>query len=129
MVYTDFEKIPQSKTVQFHNLVANNLYPTKQARPDTCAALAFLTKRAQAPDLDNWDNIFHMMRYIRGTCTLPLTLSANGSGILKWGVDASFDVYPNMQGHSGRGLSLGRGFPIVSSTKKNSTLAALQRLN
>jgi hypothetical protein len=29
---------------------------------------------------------------------LPLILSANGSGILKWWVDASFAVHPNMRG-------------------------------
>ena len=33
-------------------------------------------------------------------------------------VDASFAVHPNLRGHSGGGLSLGRGFPIVSSTKQ-----------
>jgi hypothetical protein len=49
---------------------------------------------------------------------MPLILSANGSGILKWWVDTSFAVHPNMRGHSGGGLSLGRGFPIVSYTKK-----------
>ena len=58
------------------------------------------------------------MKYLRGTRTLPLILSAEGSGILKWWVDASFAVHPNMRGHSGGGLSLGRGFPIVSSTKQ-----------
>jgi len=35
---------------------------------------------------------------------MPLILSANGSGILKWWVDASFVVHPNMRGHSGGGL-------------------------
>jgi hypothetical protein len=49
---------------------------------------------------------------------MPLILSANGSGILKWWVDASFAVHPNMRGHSGGGLSLGRGFTIVSYTKQ-----------
>ena len=58
------------------------------------------------------------MRYIRGMRTLPLVLSANGSDILKWWVDASFSVHPNIQGHSGGGLSLGCGFPILSSTKQ-----------
>jgi hypothetical protein len=38
--------------------------------------------------------------------------------ILKWWVDAAFAVHPNMQGHSGGALSLGRGFPIVSLTKQ-----------
>ena len=54
------------------------------------------------------------MRYNRGMRTLPLIFSANGSGILKWWLDASFAIHTNMQGHSGGGLSLGRGFPIVS---------------
>jgi hypothetical protein len=49
---------------------------------------------------------------------MPLILSANGSGILKWWVDASFALHPNMCGHLGGGLSLGLGFPIVSSTKQ-----------
>jgi hypothetical protein len=49
---------------------------------------------------------------------MPLILSANGSSILKWWVDASFAVHPNMHGHSGGGLSLGRVFAIVSSTNQ-----------
>ena len=59
-----------------------------------------------------------MMRYIRGTRTLLLILCTNGSGILKWWVDSLFAFHPNMRGHSGGGLSLRRGFPIVSSTKQ-----------
>ena len=114
----DCEKLQPSKAVEFHNLVAKTLYATKRARPDTCTAIAFLTTRVRAPDKDDWTKLVHLMKYLRGTRTLPLILSANGSGILKWWVDASFAVHPNMRGHSGGGLSLGRGFPIVSSTKQ-----------
>ena len=57
----------------------------------------------------------HLMRYIRGAWKLPLILSADGSHILKWWVDASFAVHPNLRGHYGGGLSMGRGFPIVGS--------------
>jgi hypothetical protein len=49
---------------------------------------------------------------------MPLILSAIGSAILKWWVDASLSVHPNMRGYLGGGLSLGHGFPIVSSTKQ-----------
>jgi hypothetical protein len=95
------------------------LYATKQARPDTCTAIAFLITRVREPDKDDCTKLVHLMRYIRGTLTMPLILSANVSGILKWWVDASFAVHPNMRGHSEGGLSLGRGFPIMSSTKQN----------
>ena len=74
--------------MQFHNLVAKTLYANKRARPDTCTTVAFLTTRVQAPDLDDWAKMSHMMRYIRVRHTLTLILSANGGGILKWLVDA-----------------------------------------
>ena len=44
-VEEDCEKLPQSKTVQFHNLVANTVYATKRSRPDTCTDVLFLTTR------------------------------------------------------------------------------------
>ena len=58
------------------------------------------------------------MRYIIGTRTLPLILSTNGRGILKWWVDALFSIHPNIRGHSSGVLSLGREFTIVISTKQ-----------
>jgi hypothetical protein len=114
----DCEKLAQAKAVEFHNLVAKTLYATKRARPDTYTAIAFLTTRVREPDKDDWTKLVHLMRYTRGTRTMPLILSANGSGISKWSVDVSFAVHPNMRGHSGGGLSLGHGFTIVSSTKQ-----------
>jgi hypothetical protein len=39
-----------------------------------------------------------MMKCIRGTKDVPLILSTNGSGILKWWIDGSFGVHPNMRG-------------------------------
>jgi hypothetical protein len=55
---------------------------------------------------------------LHGTRDLPLTLGADNTGIVKWYIDASFAVLPNMRGHTGGAVSLGRGFPIVSSTKQ-----------
>jgi hypothetical protein len=98
--------------------VAKTLYATKRARPDTCTAIAFLTTRVREPDSNDWTKLVHLMKYVRGTRKLPLILSASGSGILKWWIDGSFAVHPNMRGHTGGGLSMGRGFPIVNSTKQ-----------
>jgi hypothetical protein len=113
-----FAKLDQNKAVAFHNLVAKTLYATKRAMPDTCTAIAFLPTRVREPDNYDWTKLVHPMRYIRGNRKMPLILSANGSGILKWWVDVSFVVHPSMRGHSGGGLYLGCGFPIVSSTKQ-----------
>jgi hypothetical protein len=72
----------------------------------------------RAPDKDDWGKLSHLVKYIRGTRRMPLILRADGSGILKWYVDAAFAVHPNLRGHSGGGLTLGQGMPIVSSTKQ-----------
>lgn len=80
--------------------------------------IEFLTTRVRKPDKDDWRKLTHLVKYLRGTRKLPLMLSADGSGILKWWVDALFAVHPNMRGHSSGGLSLGRGFPNVSSMKQ-----------
>ena len=45
-------------------------------------------------------------------------LGAENDGLLMWYVDASFAVHPNMHDHTGRGLTMGRGFPISASTKQ-----------
>ena len=82
--------------MQFHNLAEKTFYAIKRARPDTFTAVRFVTTIVRAPDLEDWDKMVHMMRYIRGARTLPLIVSANGSSILKWWVDSSFDVHPNM---------------------------------
>jgi hypothetical protein len=75
----DCEELSQDKAMIFHNLVAKTLYATKQARPDTCTAIAFLTTRVRNPDQDDWRKLVHLMKYLRGTRMLPLTLRADGS--------------------------------------------------
>lgn len=114
----DSVKLDAKMKERFHHLVAKMLWATKRARPDTCTAIAFLTTRVGSPDVDDWKKLSHLMKYLRGTKSMPLILGANGSGIMKWWIDGSFAVHPNMRGHTGGGLSMGRGFPVVTSTKQ-----------
>ena len=112
------EKLPKLKREQFHSLVAKVLFAAKRARPDTGLAISFLMTRAQSPDTDDWRKLAHMMRYLRGTKDLPLTLGASGKRVLNWMIDASHAVHPKMRGHTGGGLTLGRGFPMSHSGKQ-----------
>jgi hypothetical protein len=52
-VNEDCTKLPPDKAVEFNNLVVKTLYATKQARPNMCTAIGFLTTRVQAPDRDD----------------------------------------------------------------------------
>ncbi len=58
------------------------------------------------------------MDYLRKDHAWPLVLGAENNGLLLWYVDALFAVHPNMHGHTGGGLSMGRQFPITASTKQ-----------
>jgi hypothetical protein len=49
------------------------------------------------------------MKYLCGTINMPLrTLEAENMSIMKWWVDASFAVHPDMRSHTGGALSMGR---------------------
>ena len=101
----------------FHTVVAKTLYATKRARPDTCTLVDFLTTRVDKATDRDWKKLKHLIGYLKQTRDLPLILSSDNTSVVKWWVDGSFATHPDMRGHTGAGLSLGRGFPIVSSTK------------
>ena len=71
-----------------------------------------------------------VLKYLRGTQFMKLTLSADKTARLRWWVDASYAVHPNKRSHTGSVLSLGEGCVQASSTKqkinvKSSTEAEL----
>ncbi len=111
----DLAKLPEKQKAAFHNVVAKALYVAKQAWPDIAVSVSFLTAQVHCPDVQDWVKLLHLVKYLRSTVDLSLTLGATSSGVLHWYVDAAFVVRPNMRGHSGGALTLGLGFPISSS--------------
>ncbi len=111
------EKLSDKAAAAFHTIGAKALYVTKRARPDISLAFAFLTTRVRSPDTDDWEKRSHLVEYLRGDRDRPLLLGTDNEGMLIWYVDASFAVHPNMCGHTGGGLTMGRGFSILLSTK------------
>jgi hypothetical protein len=58
------------------------------------------------------------MEYLRKDHAWTLVLGAKNNGMLMWCIDALFAMHPNMRGHTGGCLTMGRGFPITASTKQ-----------
>ena len=112
------KKLDKDRSEQFHSILAQMLFTTKCARTDIGTSVSFLTTIVKELEQDDWLKLAHLMIYIRGTIDLLLTLSSNGTGMLKWFVDGSYGVHPNMRGNSGGGLSRGTGLPILSSIKQ-----------
>ncbi len=110
VVNDNCEKLESDKADKFHSMVAKILFATKRARPDTGTSILFLTTRIKEPDREDWAKLTQLMRYLVGTRRMPLILGANGSVVLKWWVDGSYGVPPNLRGHTGGGLCLGKVF-------------------
>ena len=49
---------------------------------------------------------------------LKLTLRSHQGGVSSWWMDASYGVHPDMKGHTGLTMSLGKGSILSKSTKQ-----------
>ena len=94
------------------------MYLSQRARPDIQTAVSYLSGRLQAPYQNDYLKLARMMKYLQATPDLTLTLSSDGTGNIYWWVDASYAVHPDMKGHTGVTMSLGKGSVYSSSTKQ-----------
>jgi hypothetical protein len=102
----------------FVHLVMQLLYLSQRARPDIRTAISFLCSRLQRPDTDDYRKLARVIKYLQATVDLPLVLGADKSGCVRWWVDAAFAVHPDMKGHTGGTMSLGKGSVYSTSTKQ-----------
>jgi hypothetical protein len=84
--------------------------------------MAFLTMQVKCPDPDDYKKLGHIIKYLRGTPDLALTLEGDDAQIVKWWVDASFSVHTDMKSHTGGTLSLGEGSVYSASTRQKLNL-------
>ena len=59
------------------------------------------------------------MKYIQRNIGLPLILSINKSGNIKWYVDAVFAVHKDMRSHTDGFMTMGTGGDYVQYSKQN----------
>ena len=137
-----FEVNPDSANMQldattadfFHHNAAKLLFLCKRARPDIQTAISFLCTRVKGPDSDDYKKLARVMRYLRGSINLPLVLEADDVQVVKWWIDASFAVHPDMRSHTGGTMTLGKGAVYGTSTRqklntRSSTEAELVGVN
>jgi hypothetical protein len=82
------------------------------------------------PNVDNWKKLTRGVQYLCRSKELYLTLEAEDGIDIKWLVDASFAVHPDMRSHTGTTVLLGKGSVYSLSRKqclntKSSTEAEL----
>jgi hypothetical protein len=103
----------------FHHLrTARLLFLCKRARPDVQMAVAFLMMQVKHPNKDDYKKLGRIIKYLRNTPDLALTLEGDDARVVKWWVDASFVVHTDMRSHTGGTLLLGKGSVYSASMQQ-----------
>jgi hypothetical protein len=108
--------LDDDKATMFHHNVAKLLFLCKRARPDIQTAVAFLCTRVKGPDSDDYKKLGWVMKYLRGTKDMALMLEGDNACVIKWWVDTSFAVHPDMKSHTGGAMTLGKEAVYGTST-------------
>ena len=103
----------------FHTSTAKLLFLAKRARPDILTAVAFLTTRVKSPTKEDFDKLGRVIKYLRATPNLCLSLEANSKENKNiWRADGAHAVHPDMRGHTGGIFTMGKGAIYCTSTKQ-----------
>ena len=81
--------------------------------------------RVLSPDEDYWKKLHRLMKYLFSTIDdMALHLNSNDLDVVHWWVDASYGTHPELKGHTGAIIFIGKGC-VTSISKKhkiNSTI-------
>jgi hypothetical protein len=112
------ELLDEKTSEFFHSTVAKLLFLCKRARPDIQTAIAFLCTRVQEPTKHDYNKLARVIKYLRKTEDMVLRLSADNLNVVKWWMDASYAMHPDMRSHTGGTMSLGTGSAYSTSNKQ-----------
>ena len=101
--------LPEEKARIFHRFVARLLFVSTRPRRDIQTAVSFLTTRVKKPDEDDWGKLKRVIKYLKKTRRLKLTLSVDSLNTIKWYVDGSHNVHWDCKGHGGAMMTVGEG--------------------
>lgn len=99
----------EERKEKFHTAVAKLLYASKRVRPDIVSAVTFLCTRLKVQNEADWRKLERLIKYLRGSRSLSLTIAMRKSIELRAFVDASYGVHPDMKSYTGVSITLGQG--------------------
>lgn len=117
-VNPDAERLDRDKAAAFHHLVARSLFLCKRARSDLQLAVSFLCGRVKKLDWDDCKKFGRLLKFLRTTSDLHLTMEEIELTMPKWWIDASFATHQDYRSHTGGVISLGKGAMYAASLKQ-----------
>ena len=93
--------LDQAGKEHFHTVTAQLLYLSKRVRPDIQLAVSFLTTRVQNPTNQDLNKLHRVLKYLKGTQHLALTLRASDHFRFSICIDASYATHTDLKSHIG----------------------------
>lgn len=94
------QKKPESRNVPYREAIGSLLYLAGGTRPDISYTVNVLSRRQTNPNTDDWEDVMHLLRYIRGTTKLGLRYTAKSEG-MEVKCDTSFADWTDSTSTSG----------------------------
>ena len=110
--------LDEEQRCHFHSRVAKILYLAKRVRCDLLTAIVFLTMRVLVADVDDWEKLNRVLKYLNATPNIGLVLEPSNNIFVDAYVDASYGVHDGRQSHTGVFITLGKGAIYVKSAKQ-----------
>jgi hypothetical protein len=104
-----YKKLSAEMATEYHSHIMRIQYLTKHVRYDTVFPVSILNKRVKDPTVKDWNDLKKLMGYIKGSRNLKLVLKPGKElSTITGYIDASFAVHPDMKGHAGCVILLGK---------------------
>ena len=110
--------LDQERKDLFMHLVMQGLYLSQRGHPDIRTAISFLCSRLKCPDEDDYKKLTRLIRYLWHTLHMCLVLGKDDTDVVRWWIDTSYAVHPDMRVHMGATMSLGNGSVFSGSWKQ-----------
>ena len=114
----DPKLLSKEKKELFVHLVMQGLYLSQRGRPDIRMVISFLCSCLTCLDEDDYKKLTRLIRYLQHTLYMCLVLGKDSTDSVRWWIDTSYAVHPDMQGHTGATMSMGNGLVFSGSWKQ-----------
>ena len=106
------------KSDHFRTMSAKLLYLAPRGRPDIMTAVSFLCTRIQQPNVEDWEKLSRVLRYLNSTKELFLTIDIDDITQLYSYVDSAHMSHHDLKGHTGGFTSFRNGAFSAKSKKQ-----------
>lgn len=107
-MHEDAKQLNNEQAKMFHHLMAKILYLSKRAHPKVLPTVLFLMTWVTKSNVDDWKKLGRCIKYLWDSKHLVLMLEVEEGLTIKWYMDASLAVHPDIWSHTGATMTLSK---------------------